>query len=145
VKDLQLVGGDLLPAGRGFATVTGTAYIRQRVATALAEPYGNDPYNPTWGSTLPSFLGTPQTGDTATLVSAETSRVVQQLSAAQQVQVSASSVSGTKSALNAADVIASVDSVSAAVGARPDTVAVQIALTTLAGQSVQISRTVTSA
>jgi phage baseplate assembly protein W len=144
VKDLQLVGGDLLPAGRGFATVTGTAYIRQRVATALAEPYGNDPYNPTWGSTLPSFLGTPQTADTATLVSAETSRVVQQLSAAQQVQVTASAASATKSALNAADVIASVDSVSAAVGARPDTVGVSIALTTLAGQQVQINRTVTS-
>lgn len=145
MKDLQLVGGDLLPAGRGFATVTGTAYIRQRVATALAEPYGNDPYNPTWGSTLSSFLGTPQAADTATLVSAETSRVIQQLSAAQQVQVNASAASATKSALNASDVIASVDSVSAAVGSRPDTVGVSIALTTLAGQAVQINRTVTSA
>jgi phage baseplate assembly protein W len=145
LKDLQLAGGDLLPAGRGFATVTGAAYIRQRVATALAEPYGNDPYNPTWGSTLPSFLGTPQAADTATLVSAETARVVQQLSAAQQVQVAASGAAGTRSALNASDVIASVDSVTAAVGARPDTVGVSIALTTLAGQQIQISRTVTSA
>jgi phage baseplate assembly protein W len=149
VKDLQLAGGDLLPAGRGFATVTGSAYIRQRVATALAEPYGSDPYNPTWGSTLDNMLGAPQAADTATLVSAETSRVIQVLSAAQQVQVAASQANSTKSALNAADVIASVDSVSAAVGTppsgRPDTVQVSVALTTLAGEQLQISRTVTNA
>lgn len=142
IKDLQLSGGDLLPSGSGFATVSGPAYIRQRVATALAEPYGSDPYNPTWGSTLSSFLGTPQAGDTSALVSAETSRVIQQLSAAQQVQVAASAAAGTRSALNSDDVIASVDSVHAAVAGRPDTVQVSVALTTLAGQLLQISRTV---
>lgn len=143
IKDLQLAGGDLLPSGSGFATVTGASYIRQRIATALAEPYGSDPYNPAWGSTLPSFLGTPQEADTTTLVSAETARVVQQISAAQQVQVSASAVAGTRSALVAEDVIATVDSVRAEVAGRPDTVQVSIALTTLAGQQIQISRTVT--
>jgi phage baseplate assembly protein W len=142
IKDLQLSGGDLLPSGSGFATVTGAAYIRQRVATALAEPYGSDPYNQAWGSTLPSFLGTPQAADTASLVSAETARVIQQLSSAQQVQVSASAAAGTRSALVAEDVIASVDSVQAAVAGRPDTVQVAIALTTLAGQQLHISRTV---
>ena len=145
MKDLQLSGGDLLPAGRGFATVDGGAYIRQRVATALAEPYGNDPYNPTWGSTLPSFLGTPQAGDTPTLVAAETSRVIQQLMAAQQVQITNAQLNGTKSQLDASDVIASVDSVTAAVAGRPDTVQVNVALTTTAGAQLQITRTVSGA
>lgn len=144
MKDLQLVGGDLLPAGRGFATVTGAAYLRQRVATALGEPYGDDPYHPTWGSTLPSMFGTPQSPDTPTLVSSEVARVLDQLIAAQQQQITQSTLTGSRSQLAAADVIATVDSVNAAVAARPDTIAVQIALTTQAGQQLVISRTVSS-
>lgn len=145
MQDLQLSGGDLVPAGRGFAIVDGAAYIRQRVATALGEPYGNDPYNPTWGSTLYSFLGTPQASDTSTLVAAETSRVISQLMAAQQQQITSAQLNGTKSQLDASDVIASVDSVTAAVAGRPDTVQVSVALTTTAGAQLQINRTVTSA
>ena len=143
IKDLQLVGGDLLPAGRGFATVTGAAYLRQRVATALGEPYGGDPFHPTWGSTLPSLLGSPQAPDTSALVSSEVARVLQQLADAQQTLISASAVGGTRSQLAAADVIATVDSVDAATGSRPDAVQVSIALTTQAGQQLAISRTVT--
>jgi phage baseplate assembly protein W len=142
VKDLQLVGGDLLPGGRGFATVTGAAYLRQRVATALAEPYGDDPYHPTWGSTLHAMLGAPQVGDTSTLVSSEVARVLEQLMAAQRVQITQSVLNGVRSQLSAGDVIASVDSVDASVAARPDTIGVQIALTTQAGQQLAISRTV---
>ena len=128
----------------GFAAVDGASYIRQRIATALGEPYGDDEYHPLWGSTLESFIGTPITSGTSALVSSEVSRVLQHLISAQQAQVTASALAGTRSVLSAADVIATVDSVSAAVGADPEIIQVVIALTTQAGAALTVTRTVTS-
>jgi hypothetical protein len=141
---LQLAGGDLLPAGRGFATVTGAAYVRQRVALALAEPYGSDADHPTWGSALYSYLGTPQTPGTPALITSEVARVLQGLIDAQQAMITSSALSSSRSQLAAADVIASVDSVTAGPGSRPDAVQVALALTTQAGQQLAISRTVSA-
>lgn len=142
IKDLQLVGGDLFPSGRGFATVSGAAYLRQRVATALAEPYGSDPYHSGWGSALEGYLGGPQVSGTSALISSEVSRVLAQLVAAQQQMLTATALTGTKSQLAAGDIIASVDGVTASPGARPDDVQVAISLTTHAGQQLQVVRTV---
>ena len=142
MRDLQLVGGDLFAAGRGFATVTGADYVRQRVATALAEPYGSDPYHPDWGSGLDAWLGAPQTADTQALIQAEAGRVLDQLAAVQQQLITNAALAGTTSQLNADDVIASVDSVTASAGAQPTSVRLQIALTTQGGQSLAVTRTV---
>lgn len=144
IKDLQLVGGDLLAVGRGFATVTGADYVRQRVATALAEPYGSDPYHPQWGSALHGYLGGPQDEGTPPMIASEVSRVLAQLIAAQQLMITASALAGTRSPLAASDVIARVDSVNTASGSRPDAVAVAIALTTQGGQQLQVLRTVSA-
>jgi hypothetical protein len=54
MRDLRIAGGDLIMTGGTLGLVDGTAYIRQRIATALAEPYGSDPFQPAWGSTLNS-------------------------------------------------------------------------------------------
>lgn len=144
MKDLALMGKDLLPAGRGFATVTGTAYLRQRVAKALAEPYGFNPYHPLWGSALRSYLGAPQTEGTPALISSEVSRVLSQIMAAQQAALTRSAAAGQRSQMTAADVIASVDSVSASTGPSLVTVAVAVSLTTQAGNQIQITRTVSA-
>jgi hypothetical protein len=144
IKDLQLVSGDLVAAGRGFATVTGVSYVRQRVATALSEPYGSDPYHPQWGSALLGYLGGPLGPATPGLVTSEVSRVLAALIAAQQLMITSSVLAGTRSALAAADVIASVDSVQADAGSRPDAVSVVVALTTQGGQQLQVSRTVST-
>jgi phage baseplate assembly protein W len=144
IRDLQLIGGDLVASGRGFATVTGTDYVRQRVATALTEPYGSDPYHPEWGSALRGYLGAPQDAGTPTMLTSEVSRVLAQLIAAQQLLITASALAGTRSQLAAADVIASVDSVDAFQGVRPDAIAVAISLTTQGGQQLQVTRTVSS-
>lgn len=144
IKDLQLVGGDLLASGRGFATVTGADYVRQRVACALSEPYGSDPYNPQWGSALTGWIGSPQGPGTNTLVAAEAQRVIAALMAAQQVMLRAAALTQTRTQLNSADVIARVNNVTASAGARPDAVQVTVTLTTMGGQQVQASRTVTS-
>lgn len=144
MKDLQLAGGDLLVSGRGFATVAGTAYVRQRVAMALAEPYGSDPYHPEWGSALEAYLGGPVSSGTQALVQAEAIRVLGQLVDAQQQIIISASLNGTRSQFSSDDVIASVDSVTAAPGPRPDSILLTIALTTQAGQQVSVNRTLGS-
>lgn len=144
IKDLQIVGGDLIASGRGFATVTGAEYVRQRVATALAEPYGSDPYHPDWGSALHGYLGAPQDEGTPSMITSEVSRVLARLIAAQQLMITSSAMAGTRSSLAASDVIAAVNSVNAASGVRPDTVAVAVVLTTQGGQQLQVQRTVSS-
>lgn len=143
MKDLQLTSGDLVPANRGFSTVTGAAYLQQRISIALQVPYGSDPYNPSWGSVLDSYIGHPQGPGTPALVSSEVSRVLSQIVAYQQHQMKAAILTGAKSQLNPADVIASVDSVDAVQASfDPSTISVVIALTTQEGQQVTISRTV---
>jgi phage baseplate assembly protein W len=144
IKDLQLVGGDLLASGRGFATVTGADYVRQRVATALSEPYGSDPFNPGWGSALTGYIGAPQNSGTQAMVASEAQRVLNALMAAQQLMLKSAVMASTRSQLNSADVIAQVNSVTASAGTRPDAVQVTVTLTTMGGQQVQASRTVTS-
>lgn len=141
---MQLVGGDLLASGRGFATVTGADYVRQRVACALSEPYGSDPYNPAWGSALTGYLGAPQNPGTRAMVASEAQRVLNALVAAQQLMLKSAVMTSTRSQLNSADVIAVVNSVTASAGGRPDAVQVTVTLTTMGGQQVQASRTVTS-
>jgi phage baseplate assembly protein W len=142
VRDLAIVGGDLLVSGGDLATVTGTDYLRQRVATALSEPYGSDPFHPQWGSALTGMLGSPQLAGTGAMVTAEASRVLAQLMAAQQQVITATAMAGTRSQLAADDVIASVDSVTAAPGSRPDAIAVAVSLTTQGGQRLSAVRTV---
>jgi hypothetical protein len=145
MQDLQLSSGDLVPSSNGFATVDGAAYLQQRIAMALQVHYGSDPYNPTWGSVLDSYLGVPQASDTAPLVSSEVSRVLAGLIAAQQLQMTASVLNGTQSQLSADDVIASVNSVSAVQSCYdPSTIQVSLALITQAGVQVTITRTVSS-
>ena len=144
MRDLQLAGGDLVASGRGFAMVTGADYVRQRVACALSEPYGSDPYNPAWGSALTGWLGAPQTSSTQAMVASEAQRVLSALMAAQQLVLKSAAMTNTRSQLNSADVIASVNSVTASAGSRPDSVQVTVTLTTMGGQQVQASRTVTS-
>jgi phage baseplate assembly protein W len=144
MKDLQIAGGDLILTGGDLGTVTGAAYIRQRIATALAEPYGNDPFAPTWGSVLDSWLGSPITGSTEALVASEVSRVLAQLIAAQQQMITGWVLTGAKAQLNASDAIATVDAVTASVDADPETIDVLIQLTTQGGQQLAVGRTITA-
>jgi hypothetical protein len=142
MKDLQIAGGDLILAGSSLGLVDGTAYIRQRLATALAEPYGSDPFEPAWGSTLETYLGAPVTSGTDALVASEVSRVLAQLIAAQRAMITSWSLTGSKARLTAADTIASVNSVSAYVSSDPEMIIVNVSLTTMGGQQMSLARTV---
>jgi phage baseplate assembly protein W len=142
VKTLALSGGDLVIGSGGLQMISGAAKIRQDVALALGEEYGTDPYNAGWGSVLPQYVGQAIDDDTTMLVQAEVNRILQQYMAVQQAMLSTASTSGTTTTLTTSDVVRSVDGVDVTV--LYDTVKVLITLTTMAGQTLSLSRTVTT-
>src|SRR6266704_695854 len=145
MKDLQISGGDLILTGGDLGTISGTGYIRQRIATALAEPYGSDPFQPTWGSVLYSWIGHAIRPGTDAMVASEVSRVMAQLVAAQRFMITSWSLTGAKAQLAAADTIATVVSmISTSIVSGLTSSEVLIMLTTADGQQVGISRTITA-
>lgn len=140
MQSLALSGGDLAIGPGGLQTVTGAAKIRQDVALALGETYGTDPFEPLWGSVLNEYVGLPVTAETPSLVQAEVNRVLQAYISNQQAQLKAASTRNQTTALTTADIIRSVNSVDVTV--LYDTIMVVINLTTMAGQSMTVSRTV---
>lgn len=140
MQSLALQGGDLAIGPGGLQTVTGAAKIRQDVALALGETYGADPFEPLWGSVLNEYVGLPVTADTPALVQAEVNRVLQAYISNQQAQLKAASTRNQTTALTTADIIRTVNSVDVTV--LYDTIVVVINLTTMAGQSMTVSRTV---
>jgi hypothetical protein len=141
METFQLSGGDLVPGAGGYQTITGSQKITQDIGMALGEPYGFDPYHATWGSYLPSWQGRPVLpSSTPALVSAEVSRVLAGLIAAQQAQITITAASGVASAYATGDVISSVQSVDATADA--DSVVVSLALATQAGAQIAVTRTV---
>jgi phage baseplate assembly protein W len=140
MQSLALSGGDLLLGSGGLQTVTGAAKIRQDVALALGETYGNDPYEPLWGSVLSEYVGRAITSDTPGLIQAEVNRVLQQYMNNQQATLKNASTNRTTTTLTTSDIIRTVNSVDVSVYF--DTVKVVINLTTMAGQNMVLSRTV---
>ncbi|MEU9405620.1 hypothetical protein AB0E08_07935 [Streptomyces sp. NPDC048281] len=142
MKQLALVGGDLVLGDGGYRTVTGAARIRQDLALALAEPYGNDSYHPEFGSVLAAHIGEPLTAELELLVRSEVVRVVQQYVDAQQAQIAADALSGSRSRFSHQDVVQSVQSIVTDV--QYDTIKVTIAITTQSGATVKVLRTVST-
>jgi phage baseplate assembly protein W len=140
VKTLALSNGDLVMDSGSLKTLDGPAKIRQDIALALGERYGDDPYNPGWGSVLPQYIGQPITDDTPMLVQAEVNRILQQYIASQQARLTTASLNNQQHTISTSEIIRTVNSVD--VSAQWDTITVLINLTTMAGQTMTISRTV---
>jgi phage baseplate assembly protein W len=140
VKTLALSNGDLVVNSGALKTLDGPAKIRQDIALALGENYGDDPYNPAWGSVLPRYIGEPITDDTPMLVQAEVNRILQQYIANQQARLEAASLNNQQHTISTSEIIRTVNSVDVSV--QWDTITVLINLTTMAGQTMMISRMV---
>jgi phage baseplate assembly protein W len=141
MKTLALANGDLVVGPTGHQTVSGTAKIRQELALALGEEYGNDRFHPTLGSVLIDFIGQPVTDEMTMLIRAEVGRVIQQYVAVQQREVLLDNLAARRSRFDSSDVVTGVTSVQAVVSL--DSVQVTVSLTTQAGATVTINRTVT--
>lgn len=140
MKGLALSGGDLVVSQGDFGTISGPARIRQDLALAMIEPYGNDSYHPTWGSVLSSYVGTPLDAEMELLVRSEVVRILQQYVDSQAAEIARDSLSGSRSRFDYSDVVGQVVSIATVPGF--DTVKVLVELRTQAGSSVKISRTV---
>lgn len=141
MKTLALSHGDLVIGSSGLQMISGANKIRQDIALALGEEYGNDSYHPQWGSVLLQYIGQPVTPDTDLLVQSEVNRILQQYMANQQAMLNQAATNNRATTMTTADVIKSVDSVT--VSAQYDTIQVAIQLTTMAGQTLNLNRMVT--
>lgn len=140
MKTLALQGGDLVVGPQGHKTITGSAKIRQDLALALGEPYGNDRFHPTWGSVLPNYVGRPIGADTEMLVRSECARVVQLYIDTQRAEIVNDTLAARRSRFTTADVVARLDDIDTQIAY--DTIRVKLALTTQSGESLNVARTV---
>lgn len=142
MKTLALQNGDLVVGPQGHKTITGSPKIRQDLALALGELYGNDRFHPTWGSMLPGYVGRPITADTELIVRSECNRVVQVYIDVQRSEIVNDSLAGQRSRYTTADVVARLDSIQTSIAF--DSIRVKLLLTTQSQENISVSRTVTN-
>lgn len=137
---LALSAGDLVINSHSYQTISGAAMIRQDLSLALIEPYGDDPYHPTWGSLLPSYVGLPLSSSLQMTVENEVTRVVTQFMNMQQATISNAQSRGYVVGYTTADVVVGITGVTSSISY--DTLTITVSLVTAAGQGVSITRTV---
>lgn len=142
MKTLMLQNGDLAIGPRGHRTVTGSHKIRQDLALALGEEYGNDRFHPTWGSVLPNYTGRPITADTELLVRSEAARVVQVYIDTQRAEIVEDSLGGKRSRFTTADVVARLTDIDTMIAF--DSIRVKLKLVTQSAELLTVARTVTT-
>lgn len=141
MKTLALQSGDLVVTGRsGHKTITGLSKIRQDMALALAEPYGDDRFHPQWGSVLPNYVGMPITADVELLVRSEVARVIQAYIGIQQNEIVNDALNQHRTRYSTADVVAQVTNIETAIAF--DTIRVKVTIRTVSSQTVSITRSI---
>jgi phage baseplate assembly protein W len=140
MKTFALQSGDLVIGNTGHKMISGTSKIRQDLALALGETYGNDRFHPQWGSVLPNYIGTPITSDTEMLVRSEVARVIQYYIGIQQNEILQDALKVDRTRFSTADVVARVSNISTVINY--DTIQVKVTLTTAAQQNVSITRSI---
>ncbi len=139
---LAVVNGDLVLSGNDYYKIAGAAKVKQDMTFALNDEYGSDPFHPYWGSTLSRFIGEPITDGLRQAVVAEVTRVLNNYIAVQTDMASAATARGTRGLMTTDNVVTGVQSIDVRVNF--DSIDIQVTLSTMAGNSVQISRQVTA-
>lgn len=141
MQTLALVHGDLFIDSTGqYATYTGAARIRQDLTLALTEQYGANKFHPKWGSIVGNYIGNPLTVDIQQLVQAEVNRVVQNYIVLQQAQVLRNTTYDIAGVFDTSDVVQAVGPIT--VSNQFDTIFVSATLTTIARETITITRQV---
>lgn len=141
MQTLALVHGDLsIDSSGNYATFSGADRIRQDLTLALTEAYGANSFHPKWGSILESYVGNPITQNLQQLVQAEVNRVVQNYIVLQQAQVLRNTTYDIAGVFDTSDVVQSVGPIT--VRTALDTIYVTATLTTVARQTITITRQV---
>lgn len=141
MQTLALVHGDLsIDSAGNYATFSGANRIRQDLTLAMTETYGANKFHPGWGSTLENFVGNPITQTLQQFVKAEVNRVVTNYIVLQQAQVLRNTTYDIAGVFDTSDVVRSVDNIT--VSSALDTIYVSATLTTVARQTITITRQV---
>jgi phage baseplate assembly protein W len=141
VKGLAVIDGDLVLFGGSYLLLSGAARIKQDLTFALRDEYGADPSHPYWGSLLRRYIGQPITESLRQQILTEIQRVLSNYISVQADQVNRTISSGVLGNFDTGDVVRNVTSID--VEPDLDRIRVSVALTTMAGETVKIARTVT--
>ena len=141
---LELADGDLAIRGDGNSVqLTGARRIEQELSCWLVEPIGSDSMYGRFGSRLWDFVGSPMIDSYIADVRAEVVRVVNNYIEYQKRQINEDILKGEGVFLSNwgdDDIIQRFDGV--AINVVADTLEVTVQLTTVAGSSVIVERTV---
>lgn len=142
MKTLALIHGDLvIDNSGGYQFYSGAPRIKQDLTLALTEEYGFDRFHPKYGSIIRNYLGQVISPEMQALVRAEVNRVLQNYIILQQSSVLRDTVVDVQGVFDTSDVVRSVDDIT--VKTLLDTIYLSATLTTLARESITISRQVT--
>ena len=143
MKTFALVHGDLVIDTSGsYQFYSGAPRIKQDLTLALTEEYGFDRFHPKYGSIIRSYLGQIISPEMQSLVQAEVNRVLQNYIILQQNSVLRDTVVDVEGVFDTSDVVRSVDDIT--VRTLLDTIYLSATLTTLARESITITRQVTT-
>lgn len=140
MKTLLLAQGDLVLGPQGHQTVTGSSKVRQDLALALGEEYGNDRFHREWGSVIMRYIGQPLTPEVELAIYSEVNRVLSGYIGAQRQGVQRDSMTGRGSRYTTSDVVRNVLSID--VRSNLDTITVTMVLETASNETVTLTRTV---
>jgi phage baseplate assembly protein W len=143
VHTFALVHGDLvINTDGGYTLYNGAARIKQDLTLALTEEYGFDRFHPKYGSIIRNYLGQIISPEMQALVQAEVNRVLQNYIIIQQNSVLRDTVVDVQGVFDTSDVVRSVDDIT--VRTLLDTIYLSATLTTLARESITITRQVSA-
>jgi hypothetical protein len=142
MQTLAIVNGDLVLSAGDLMTIHGPAKVSQDLFFALNENYGADPYHPQWGSVLDRFIGQPMLPGTHSAVLSEVQRVLNNYIAVQADQINKAGALNQRGMYGAGEVVSKIETINAT--PTQDTLQVNATLTTLAGQSISVTRQVTA-
>lgn len=138
MQQLGLINGDIAIDSGDPMMISGADRIRQDLALALSEEFGDDRFHPTWGSIIKRYLGQLINPQLQQLVRAEVLRVVKNYIAVQSAGVLADTQVDIVGRFDTSDVVRQIMSVQTQ--ATFDTINVVVALQTLDRNTFQIRK-----
>jgi hypothetical protein len=139
MRTFALRNGDLVLSGSKYGMVEGMARAQQQIGLALREPIGGDRFHPTWGSSLPSYIGGVQYVGVEADIRAEVIRVVRDFIINQNEAIRRRAAAGLAPTITAEEMVLDVRSV--AVTRSADNVSVRITITTASSKQFTILTT----
>jgi phage baseplate assembly protein W len=140
MKTLELSNGDLVIGPGGFATIDGTKKVYQDLSVLVREAIGEDRFHPQWGGVLQEFVGQAISPFVEGDIRNEIQRLIQNYMVMQARQITADITMGRKSRFKPEEIVESLENIQ--FQQEYDRINVKVTIRTVAGESIDILRTV---